>query len=69
VLSTKNSVQVNNYGIYKALNVPARPFVESRCDMLQRHDDCMQTKTKHEDTPNAKRQLGMFIRFQSGSSY
>ena len=39
VLSTKNSVQVNNYSIYRALNVRAIPFVESQCDMLQRHDD------------------------------
>ena len=38
---SRNSVQVNNYSIYKALNVRARPFVESQCDMLQRHDDCM----------------------------
>lgn len=30
-LSTINSVHVNNYSIYKALDVRARPFVESQC--------------------------------------
>jgi len=39
-LLTKNSVHVNNYNIYKALDARARPFVESQCGTLQRRDEC-----------------------------
>jgi hypothetical protein len=70
VLSTKNSVQVNNYSIYRALNVRATPFVESQCDMLQRHDDraCKRKpNTRAHQTPRGSSE--MFIRFQSGFLY
>jgi len=51
VLLTKNSVHVNNYSIYKALDAQARPFVESQCDTLQRHDECA---CKRNEKPNAR---------------
>jgi len=52
-LLTKNSVHVNNYSIYKALDARARPFVESQCGTLQRHDECAcKRKTKCEGRPN-----------------
>lgn len=46
-------VHVNNYSIYKALDARARPFVESQCGTLKRHDErACKRKTKCEGRPN-----------------